>query len=187
MEIPDLNRLDGPGLPEQPDYSCVSGSVEVVFRNHIPRLLDLLEEARKNKLVCFGAVAWLTEQRVLEAMAKLSTSILIQKEDWLRPDLLTPQDSKDAGFAAWKRRLRRLYDAVGDTDRYQPDLCHHNMPLPLGNMCLKEVLRITGIRCFGLLNDRGRNKNRRPLMHNKFLVCSELGLVPVPGCEEERS
>ena len=32
----DLNRLGGEGLPEQRDHGCVSGSVEVIFREHLP-------------------------------------------------------------------------------------------------------------------------------------------------------
>ena len=53
-----------------------------------------------------GCVAWLTNHKVLTALAsKRSASIILQKEDFLRPDLEPLKED-------WRSELRTLYDAI---------------------------------------------------------------------------
>ena len=109
MEPLDLNRPKGEGYTEQRDHGCASGLVEVVFRKHKPRLLRLFQEAREEGLVCLGAVAWLTDFEILDAMATLPCSVLVQKEDFLRPDSPTGAGAQRDG---WRDILREHYEAV---------------------------------------------------------------------------
>ena len=76
----DLNRPPA-GHPEQRDHGCKSGPIEVVFRNYKSRLLQLYEEARTDGLVSLGAVAWLTDFEILDAMTKvrIATSVVVQR------------------------------------------------------------------------------------------------------------
>jgi hypothetical protein len=169
----DLNRLEGDGYPGQRDHGCISGQVEVVFRDHQGRLLRLFEEAQAKDLVCLGAVAWLTDPAVLEAMAKLPTAVVVQKEDFLRPDSAAIHDRK-----RWKVQLRSLYDAIACSGRHCDLFIRQNFPDPLGALYLVGDQSIAGVRCVGLRNDRVASGVRHPLMHNKFLVFARLRFVP---------
>ena len=67
-----------------PSTRNADGSVEVVFRNIEQRLID---EIRTSKVV-MGCVAWLTSGPILDALAEVQgVSIVVQKEDFLRPDI----------------------------------------------------------------------------------------------------
>ena len=177
----DLNYLQGDRLPERYDFSCVSGDVEVVFQGHQQRLLETIDQARRAGLVCTGAVAWLTDRKVLDALATLPSSLVVQKEDFLRPDP-DAQDTPD-GF---RDRLRKQYGAIYASGELHDLFQRHNFPPPLGNMNLLGSPDIAGVRCFGCRNDRTNSRNRgRPLMHNKFLVFSDLRLAAVPGDGED--
>ncbi len=182
MEKLDLNRLEGLGLPMLPDNGCVSGPVEIVFRDHHARLLQIFDEAVDDGLVCLGAVAWLTDPGILHAMAKLPTSVVVQKEDFLRPEY--PISDGDVG---WKAHLQSQYAAIGRSDRHSPLFIRQNFPHPLGDMSLLGPQDIAGVRCVGMRNDRENKVLRRPLMHNKFLVFARLGEEPVAGEEEDSS
>lgn len=89
------------------DYSTVSGegAVEVVFR-HIE--MRLIEEIRKADMA-FGCVAWITSEPILSALAeKKGVVIIVQKEDFLRPDFGMPKERE----RKWRERLRRLYGRI---------------------------------------------------------------------------
>ena len=169
MEPINLNYLEGDGYPEQRDNGRVSGQVEAIFRDHRGRLVRLFQEAQEAGLVCVGAVAWLTDPTILDAMATLPTSVLVQKEDFLRPDLVA---SNDGG--RWKKHLRAQYDAVGRSNRHSDLFIRQNCPDPLGALTLLGDQDIAGVRCVGFPNNRGAAGVRQPLMHNKFLVFVEL-------------
>ena len=165
MKPINLNRLVGDGYPEQQDHGCVSGQIEVIFRDHRARLLRLFEEAQADGLVCVGAVAWLTEPTVLDFMRTVPTSVVVQKEDFLRPDSAEIDNRED-----WKDQLRALYEAVARSDRHCDLFIRQNFPDPLGSQSLLGDQGIAGVRCVGFRNDRSANGVRQPLMHNKFLV-----------------
>ena len=176
MDPIDLNRLRGDGLPEPHDYSCVSGDVAVIFGGHQQRLLQIIEEARQDGLVCTGAVAWLTDPEILGALATIPSSLVVQKEDFLRPDL----EGGDT-LEGWRDRLRDLYAAIYQSGELHALFQRQNFPPPLGNMSLLGDPGIAGVRCFGPRNDRKNSKERNSLMHNKFLVFSDLCLLTEPG------
>ena len=165
MKLIDLNRPEGDDYPRQGDHRCVSGLVEVIFRDYRTRLLRLFEEAQADGLVCLGAVAWLTDSWVLRAMATMPTAVVVQKEDFLRPD-----SSIIDGRKCWKDQLRARYDAIARSDLNCDLFIRQNFPNPLGALSLQGDQSIAGVRCVGFRNDRGANGVRRPLMHNKFLV-----------------
>lgn len=179
MDPIDLNRPTGDGQPQQRDHGCVSGPVGVIFRDHQVRLLQLISVATAAGLVCCGAVAWLTEPQIIGALSRLPSSIVVQKEYFLRPDLMTV-NGQDERYQRWKRRLRHQYEGIEASDRHQYAFCRQNMPSPLSEMGLLGDQRITGVRCFGFQNRRDEDQTRQPLMHNKFVVFSRFRLVPVP-------
>lgn len=178
MDFIDLNLVAGDGLPEQRDHGCISGSVQVVFREHLPRLTEIIYEAGEQGLVCVGSVAWLTEFTVLDALATLATAIVVQKEDFLRPD-----HGDDVNPVAWKAVLHEKYDAVAESDEHHPLFRRQNMPDPLGGISLFSNQRISGVRCFGNRNRRDGKQRRTPLMHHKYLIFADLSLEPEPAHE----
>jgi hypothetical protein len=105
-----------------------------------------------------GCVAWLTNARVLAALSQVpSVSIIVQKEDFLRPD----------SGRQYKAQLRALYQrlhsiglgrlTLGGTSSYSTASEHP------GDDC--------AIRCMGIVS-RGQ-KIAVPRMHHKFLVRCE--------------
>ena len=186
MEPVDLNDMVSGQYLEGRDNGCRSGTTEVVFRDYKAHLLQLFRHARREGWVCFGLVAWLTEPRILDAMSKIPTAIIVQKEDFLRPDL----DDHLEGREPWTARLRRQYRAIEDSDQtggaggeyFQ----RQHMPYPLCAMSESSDPGISGVRCFGVSNDRGGDPHRRrPLMHSKFLTFAELALASAPGSRDE--
>ena len=150
----DLTFEGGP----QENYSAANGVVEAVFRDHQQRLIALIREAKREDWFCFGAVAWLTDPKLLYELSDVPSSILVQKEDFLRPDL----GQRDGG--SWQERLQKSYEAVPSLpyDRYlllgiASDLSYLGDP---------DVGR--AIRCIGERPSDGSRTH--PRMHNKFLV-----------------
>lgn len=145
-----INDADNPSQAlVSHDHSLrVQGAdVEVVFRNLESRLIDEINQAD----AVFGCVAWLTHEGVLQALAlKKSACIVVQKEDFLRPD------SKDVS----RRRTRDLYQRVPGFSRYAlASTCHYSFA---GSPSSE------GVRCVGYSNSDP--KRIAPRMHNKFLV-----------------
>ena len=182
----DLNRPPA-GHPEQRDHGCASRAVEVevVFRNHRKKLLGLLNEAEQQGWVCFGSMAWFTDPLVLAAIARTPASIIVQKEDHLRPDIPVGRN-----LAAWRERLRRMYEAIEASDQQGDpavpfDRLH--MPWPLCDMSYGEDKSVAGVRCFGVRNDRSGKTTSRPLMHHKFFVFAKGIWQPEPGREGEEN
>src|SRR2546422_11554601 len=72
-------------LPQH-DFSQIGedGRTSVFFKQIEKHLLDHIEQYK----IIVGCVAWLTNDRILKALAKKEgISLVIQKEDFLRPDL----------------------------------------------------------------------------------------------------
>lgn len=116
----------------------------------------------KNPLIDFirgsgavvGCVAWLTDLDILDELATVDCAIIVQKEDFLRPDV----DAKDA----WKDRLRQRYSRVKNSwGRWL-------FPAPLNGMTTLGDHEIAGVRCVG--NHNAERKAASPRMHHKFLV-----------------
>jgi hypothetical protein len=134
-------------------------SVHVYFRETDHGLLRRLQE---EPAVVVGCVAWLTEPRILHHLSRMSgASILVQKEDFLRPD---------AGSS--RASLRRMYDmlarAGGNGGAVTGQDCPWLRWLPDGSP--SEDRRLQGVRCVGRISRGGKTA---PRMHHKFLVfCS---------------
>lgn len=123
---------------------------QVYFRDLAPRLIQHIAEAD----IVLGCVAWLTHNDILEALRPKDVAIVVQKEDFLRPDLLAGTD--------WKTKLRNKYGALScGLDRY----AFSNM---IGHLSTSSDPSLDAVRCVGNYN---RDKNPAfPRMHNKFLV-----------------
>ncbi|MDD9974845.1 MAG: hypothetical protein OXU27_12610 [Candidatus Poribacteria bacterium] len=122
--------------------------VNVIFRDHKTRLLECIADAD----FVVGCVAWLTDYDILDALAEKSgVSIIVQKEDFLRPD----------GDVS-KKTLRKKYD---------------QLPQIGGRVVVGGLIsslstlgdpKIQSVRCVG-----NHNRDRNPSfsrMHNKFLI-----------------
>ncbi len=159
-----IPNADGPDQALK-DFSVKDNNIEVYFRNIKDKLLEKINEAD----IIVGCVAWLTDSTVLEALsAKTGVSIIVQKEDFLRPD-----SEKQT-----KQHLRKLYRNIpglpdGRYTQFSPSVTITDM-----SMCTSPEL--DAIRCCGM-----HNRNRSvawPRAHHKFLVfCKQ---VPMPDSEE---
>jgi hypothetical protein len=139
------------------DYSTLSeeGTIEVIFRQIEKRLI---EEIRKADMV-FGCVAWLTSEPILNALAeKKGAEIIIQKEDFLRPDSGLPNQQEKKR----RQRLRRLYNRIRAIEGHL-----------FGGTWLEQLWHYQGafaeaVRCVG-----NNNKDKQPAYpraHHKFVV-----------------
>lgn len=160
----DLVDADTPqvgGRSRLANYSTKSGAVEVVFRDIEKRLI---EEINKSQSVV-GCVAWLTSAPVLGALRGKLCQIVVQKEDFLRPDM--------GAQSNWKSSLREKYAALNDGDFID----RYSLPEPIPSMSYGGDTCIEAVRCVGNYN---RAKSPAfPRMHNKFLVLGRL--IPAEG------
>lgn len=148
----DLNALhipnhDGPAEPIDSE-PAISSTATAYFRDIETHLLHHIAEAD----AVVGCVAWLTSKAILDALAmKDPVSLVVQKEDFLRPDL--------GSRGKWAQQLRRRYDALRCSwDRLDFDLYLSTF----GDPTLQPV------RCVGNYN---REKHPAfPRMHHKFVV-----------------
>ncbi len=128
------------------------GDIIVYFRNLEERLIEHIKQAD----LVVGCIAWLTHDRVLSALAGVpnGVAIVVQKEDFLRPDI--------GDNINWKRKLNDMYKALPEgPDRY-------HWPGLIGNLSVCGDPVIDSVRCVG-----NYNKDKSPAfprMHNKFLV-----------------
>lgn len=144
--------------------TSVSGAMEVesYFKNLDEAVVRKIKEAD----VVVGCVAWLTNIAILDALASVrdGVSIIVQKEDFLRPDY-----GIEFGY---KTRLRQQYN------RLQPAFpsveCQiEERALNVGEMSPGKV--DISVRCVGHL--RGKDDFAMPRMHHKFLVfCNSIGI-----------
>lgn len=168
----DLNQLKIPSaagsssaLLSHNSTSSEDGQVTVYFRDLQQKLLEQIAEAD----VVLGCVAWLTSFEVLKALAqKRGVSIIVQKEDFLRPDQRPTKD--------WLRNLKALYG-----DLY-PTLTRRDIGGVLAEMrgrqyrtTAEELAKewfiedpMDPIRCVGIVG--GEQERTNPRMHNKYLI-----------------
>lgn len=134
-------------------------SVEAHFRNIEEMLINKILEFKDDLIL--GSVAWLTSFKILDALAKCrNVQIIVQKEDFLRPDLNTNNKSN------WKSILHTKYNQVTcELERY-------NFKSPINKLSFANNPNVDGIRCVG--NHNSEKKPAFPRMHNKFLVFCRL-------------
>ena len=168
METLNLNRLTIPVEGERnkslDDFSIHLANpkfetIEAIFKNQEKRLLEIISSFEKGAI--FGCIAWLTSKSILKALAKCETvQIIVQKEDFLRPDL----DTKNVEL--WKVQLWKLYKAINCK------MERHQFREPMGNLSVFSDPTVEGIRCVG--NHNQERKAAFPRAHHKFLVFCEL-------------
>lgn len=154
-----ITNADGADLALQ-DYRALSedGKTLALFKNLEAELLARIDRAD----VVVGCVAWLTSEPILKALAKKKgVAIVVQKEDFLRPDT--------GSTPTWPRYLRGLYEAIqNNLSRYDEGWAG----TVLHNMSCASDPTIEAIRCVGNYNS---DKNPAfPRAHHKFVVfCKE--------------
>lgn len=164
--IGDLNRLMpvisyGEYDPPPATAQDVDGRIVCHFDDIEGQVCSFLCGAR----AVVGCVAWLTSTRILEALANSPeegtdlrfVSILVQKEDFLRPD--TDEDARDS---AWRSKLRGRYTAI------EPSLNRYSYAGVTGRLSVCDDPTIEAIRCVG--NHNSERKPAFPRMHHKFMV-----------------
>jgi hypothetical protein len=173
MKPIDMNELrvpDDVGHTDTSDYSTRStdGSIAVYFREIEKHLTQHIAEAQ----TVVGCVAWLTSEVVLNALAHVphGVSIVVQKEDFLRPDLETHD--------GWKNNLRRMYESLKELPG------RNQMPGLVAQLSYLSDQTIQAVRCVG--NYNREKKPAFPRMHNKFLVFCRVCPVEVEGYTAEQ-
>jgi phosphatidylserine/phosphatidylglycerophosphate/cardiolipin synthase-like enzyme len=137
----------------QIDYSYESKKVDVVFKNIKERIINEITFTP----CMVGCIAWLTDFDILKAMAERDVQIIVQKEDFLRPDL----GSSDQ----FKNTLKDLYSKINTKIQRHWHTCRAKDL----SFCSDPTLE--GIRCVG--NYNRERKPAMPRMHNKFLVLGD--------------
>jgi hypothetical protein len=141
----------GAGQPLK-DYSVSSKDreIKVYFRNIEKHLIKHIMEAD----VVVGCVAWLTNQKILEALnTRLGVALVINKKD-------KNKTYKDENLRKFHENLRKFYDEL---PRIRSDVFQTTTLMD----CFQTEY-IEPIRCVGV---RSKSKGEIiPLMHNKFIV-----------------
>jgi hypothetical protein len=142
------------------DYSLTApAQVDVIFRDLEDRLIEMISRAD----AIFGCVAWLTNKRILEALAtkRNQISIVVQKEDFLRPDSGSRKNN-------WKSELHQMYRNLGETQRV-------SLPGIVSDLSFASDQACEAVRCVG--NHNAEKSPACPRMHNKFLVFCTLEMI----------
>ena len=164
MTKTNLNELyiesDGSGDGTLKNYSTKVtqphfDSVEAIFKNLEPRLINTIKQFEKGAI--FGCIAWLTSVPILKALAKCNiVQIVVQKEDFLRPDIGAGDSSK------WKAELQKLYGGLKCNRK------RHQFREPMGNLSVCGDPTVDAVRCVG--NHNADKHSAFPRAHHKFLV-----------------
>ena len=154
---PNLNKHYIPGADGDTyyeDHSMKSESVDIYFRNIEDALLKKIRDYKDG--IVFGCVAWLTNERILSALAECNAvQIVVQKEDFLRPDFKTQAQG-------WKERLRRNYNKL----KFPYE--RHMLRYPVRELSFCNGPDVESVVCMG--NHNSEKVPAWPRMHNKFLV-----------------
>lgn len=151
------NDLDGLNLNDfqKIDNKTTSRNVTVYFRN---LKKELIEKIRSYDMV-LGAVAWVTDYEILDELSKKKTLLVIQKEDFLRPDMKSRLNEKD------KLILKKLYSSFKPFDGTEVATG------PFFQDLSKKYQSIPPILCYGVYNKE--KMFMTPRMHNKFITFLE--------------
>ncbi len=155
LNLTEVDNTDGYPYKRQVSASSADGSIRVFFDDLETRLIEQINRAD----VVIGCVAWLTNGAILDALArKKGVSLIVQKEDFLRPDMAQRPEWTAYLRDKYNRlpaTLDRVYDFEGLTPLFQL-LCQ------LGDYSLEAV------RCVG--NYNRDKKPAFPRAHHKFVV-----------------
>jgi len=161
----DLNNVVTEGC-ESILYNNECEKNNVKINAHFIDLEGHLVRYIENADVIVGCVAWLTNTRILSALEKKQgVMIIVQKEDFLRPDCKNIP------------HLKNLYDKLKPLYWHQPVLDHivkfdSQQDLKEVSYALCDELINYPIRCMG--NYNSEKQPAFPRMHNKFIVFGKL-------------
>jgi hypothetical protein len=142
-------------LPQH-DFSQIGedGKTEVFFRQIEKHLVEHIERYD----VIVGCVAWLTNETILKALAKRAgVSLVIQKEDFLRPDRAIEKNGA--------RKLRALYEKLPRTLMNSDFEGTFLRDMWFGDYHGPEI---EPVRCIGNVNTD--KSPAFPRSHHKFIV-----------------
>jgi len=162
-------------------------SEKATIETHFKNLDQVLVEKIRQSEAVVGCVAWLTHEGILNALAKTKhgVSIVIQKEDFLRPDI----NQSGVNFSL---RMRELYDQLKPITNwgersFRKKIDQSGFDSNSTNewyMAAQEPVDIS-IRCVGYR--KGINEFALPRMHHKFLVfCKVVDESGYPFTEYEK-
>lgn len=152
------------------DHSIIRDTdTEVYFRDLAGHLIQHIDQAE----CVLGCVAWLTNRDVMKALLKKYVSIVVQKEDLWRPDVIfdnskNPQSQSSRIQGRKASQMRRIYERIIDKcsmERYS----FSDSIISSLNVCGDPSL--DAIRCLG--NHNSVKKPASPRMHNKFLLFAD--------------
>jgi hypothetical protein len=154
MNLNEILTNDADGDGKQKDFSTKgeNNEIEVYFKNIEKTIINKIKQYK----YVVGCVAWLTNKNILKELAKCkSVLIIVQEEDFLRPDTNFNGDK-----LKWKEKIKKLYSKLEKG--------------PIDSMCWgvnsgRDDSIETGIRRFGLVNEK--KIPAFPRMHNKFIFC----------------
>jgi len=163
----DLNLLttDTADGDVEPPIPSVTVGNDPKLRVHLRDLDYYVESYIERAPLVLGCVAWLTHYGLLDALARTSAAIVVQKEDFLRPDEW-PVSS------AWKATLRQKYEAI------HPRQDRYDFPGLISSLSTSGDPGMEGVRCVG-----NYNRDKRPAfprMHHKFLVFCRTEVITEP-------
>lgn len=130
------------------DRSARAGKVIAHFGDVASALEKFLQDSES----VVGCVAWVTSNRLIDALAGKPVSLIVNKEFELRTTDAKPEQSRN------RQTLDRLTGGLKRSD----------FPAPLNQVAGASHDEIDPVRCVGHIG-RGRGANT-PLMHHKFLV-----------------
>lgn len=150
---------------ERPPQKTISNGllVESFFHPIEDELINKIRRFKRGLII--GCVAWLTNEKILEALSEVySVQLIVQKEDFLRPDL----NNEDKFKSRLKQQYLKLRSNITFHElKYRANKLFQN--LEKRNMIGE---RIPPILCCGY-----HNKDRLPAIprvHHKFLVFCEI-------------
>lgn len=145
---------DGPGVTII-DPAVSSGNISVYFRDAMTHLIKKIDDAE----YVIGCAAWMTHPGILKAFQKkLGVSVVVAKEDWLRPD--STQYSS----------IREMYDGIKPLGGWLNDLpfLDNDTYMCVSSMTWATRVYDGAVRCFGNFNIA--KSVAWPRLHHKFLV-----------------
>lgn len=166
------------------DYSVRCTAVETVSV-HFSNIHEVYVSLARRHEVVVGAVAWLTNFEILEALSGAKgIGIVVQKEDFLR------RDCSSADYSSWKSALHHRYNALkpisleGDCNFYpgvMEDDPDYNSAVQHWLFDQSGLFQRGGlpVRCLGY---SGSKSELLPRMHHKFLIFGDAaeGLIMRP-------
>ncbi|MCC5633987.1 phospholipase D-like domain-containing protein [Nostoc sphaeroides CHAB 2801] len=86
-----------------------SNNITAHFGDIEKALISYISQAN----TCLGCIAWLTNESILDALSKCEiVSIVVQKEDFLRPDPINMTSDWKKNEALWKLKLQTMYNKL---------------------------------------------------------------------------